>query len=184
MITYGKCTYADIQIIGNPQSTVNVGKFCSVADQVKAFMWGDHNFDLISTFPFPHHKFGYKGKIGPKHPETQRYNKRHRYEINIGNDVWIGYGVILFRDVTIGDGCVLGAFSKITKDIPPYSIVVGDSRITRKRFLDEDIHFLLKLRWWDLTDEFLKDVIPLLHTSNIKLLKDWYEKNKDILQYE
>ncbi len=43
----------------------------------------------------------------------------------IGDDVWLGAGVIVLGGVTIGDGCVVGAGSVVTKDLPPYSISVG-----------------------------------------------------------
>ena len=45
--------------------------------------------------------------------------------ITIGNDVWIGARVNIMAGVTIGDGCVIGAGSVVTKDIPPYSVAVG-----------------------------------------------------------
>ena len=45
--------------------------------------------------------------------------------ITIGNDVWIGSRVNITCGVTIGDGCVIGAGSVVTKDIPPYSVAVG-----------------------------------------------------------
>lgn len=46
--------------------------------------------------------------------------------VSIGNDVWIGDKVIILPGVHIGDGCVIGAGSVITKNIPPYSIAVGN----------------------------------------------------------
>lgn len=45
--------------------------------------------------------------------------------IKIGDDVWIGAGCKILGGVTIGDGCVVGAGSVVTKSLPPYSIAVG-----------------------------------------------------------
>jgi len=45
--------------------------------------------------------------------------------IEIGDDCWLGYGVKILDGVTIGKGSVIGAGAVVTKDIPPYSIVVG-----------------------------------------------------------
>lgn len=54
--------------------------------------------------------------------------------IRIGNDVWIGYGAVVTKGVTIGDGCVIGANSVVTHDIPPYSVAVGaPARVIKKR---------------------------------------------------
>lgn len=45
--------------------------------------------------------------------------------ITIGNDVWIGYGVIITAGVTIGDGAIIAAGSVVTKDVEKYAIVGG-----------------------------------------------------------
>ena len=45
--------------------------------------------------------------------------------ITIGNNVWIGADVTILPGVTIGDNCVIGAKSLITKDIPPCTIAMG-----------------------------------------------------------
>ncbi|MGI4741227.1 MAG: sugar O-acetyltransferase [Janthinobacterium lividum] len=52
--------------------------------------------------------------------------------ITIGDDCWLGGGAIVCPGVTIGDGCVIGAGSVVTKDIPPYSLAVGNpARVVR-----------------------------------------------------
>lgn len=45
--------------------------------------------------------------------------------ITIGNDVWIGYGVIITAGVNIGDGAIIAAGSVVTKDVDNYTIVGG-----------------------------------------------------------
>ncbi len=47
-------------------------------------------------------------------------------EIVIGDDVWIGFNAIIRKGVTIGQGAIVGAGSVVTKDVPPYAIVVGN----------------------------------------------------------
>lgn len=46
--------------------------------------------------------------------------------ITIGDDAWIGFGATILKGVTIGQGAVVGARTLVTKDVPPYSIVVGN----------------------------------------------------------
>ena len=43
----------------------------------------------------------------------------------IGNDVWLGARVVVLPGKTIGDGCVIGANSVVSKDIPAYSVAAG-----------------------------------------------------------
>jgi acetyltransferase-like isoleucine patch superfamily enzyme len=54
--------------------------------------------------------------------------------ITIGDDVWIGVGVIVLDGVTIGDGAVIGAGSVVTGDVPDHAIAVGSpARVVRIR---------------------------------------------------
>jgi len=70
--------------------------------------------------------------------------------IKVGNNVWIGDGAIILSGVTIGDGAVIGAGSIVTKDVPPFSIVVGcPAKVKKKRFSDKIIKDLLDIQWWN-----------------------------------
>ena len=54
--------------------------------------------------------------------------------IAIGDDVWIGEKAIILKSVNVGKGCVIGAGSVVTKDVPPFSIVAGNpAKIIKKR---------------------------------------------------
>lgn len=58
--------------------------------------------------------------------------------INIGEDVWLGGNVTVVGGVSIGDRCVIGAGSVVTKDIPADSIAVGNpARVIKKRNPDQ-----------------------------------------------
>lgn len=68
----------------------------------------------------------------------------------IGNDVWIGWGVLIKGGVTIGNGAVIGARSVVTKDVPPYAVVAGvPAKVIKYRFEQEKIDLLQQLQWWD-----------------------------------
>jgi len=75
----------------------------------------------------------------------------------IGNNVWIGDNVLILSGVTVGDGVVLGAGSIVTRDIPPYSIAVGNpARVIKKRFSDKIIEQLLRIEWWDWPEDKIR----------------------------
>jgi len=95
-------------------------------------------------------------------------------DVVIGNDVWIGYGATILSGVTIGDGAVIGARTVVSRDVEPYSVVVGNScREIRKRFDEKIIKKLLELKWWDWEIRKIKKNIPLLLTGNVdKFLKE------------
>ncbi len=58
----------------------------------------------------------------------------------IGNDVWIGMNSLILSGVHIGDGAIIGAYSVVTKDVEPYTIVAGNpAKVVRKRFDQETI---------------------------------------------
>ena len=45
--------------------------------------------------------------------------------ITIGDDAWLGTGSIIFPNIRIGQGSVVGAGSVVTRDVPPFTIVAG-----------------------------------------------------------
>ena len=95
---------------------------------------------------------------------------------SIGNDVYIGTNVVILSGVTIGDGAVIGAGAIVTKDVPPFAIVVGcPAKILKYRFNDNIINELLNLKWWNLDT---KDLINLDLTN----VKDCIEKLKFLKQ--
>lgn len=52
-------------------------------------------------------------------------------------EIWIGRRVIILPGVKIGDGCVIGAGAVVSKDTPPYSVVVGNpARVVKFRKKD------------------------------------------------
>lgn len=55
-------------------------------------------------------------------------------EVNIGTYCWIGEKVIVMPGVSIGDWSIVGAGSLVTKDIPPYSIAVGNPAKVIKQY--------------------------------------------------
>jgi len=155
-ITIGDYTYYDdFENIENFQKNIRylfdfngdhltLGKFCMLASGVEFIMNGaNHLSQAVSAYPFA--IFGgdwsdsMEGKSYPTKGDTV-----------IGNDVWIGYRACILPGVKIGDGAIIGSFSVVTKDVPPYTIVGGNpAQPIRKRFDDETVASLLKLAWWN-----------------------------------
>ena len=76
----------------------------------------------------------------------------------IGSDVWIGRNAVLLGGITIGHGAIIGAFSVVAKDVPPYAVVVGNpAKVIRYRFVPQIVSRLLELAWWDWTDEEVQE---------------------------
>jgi len=66
--------------------------------------------------------------------EPMRYQQHTCAPVHIGRDVWIGRGSCILPGVSIGDGCVIGANSVVTVDIPAYSIAAGvPAKVIKKR---------------------------------------------------
>lgn len=61
-----------------------------------------------------------------ENPDILIRNQGHKIRpINIGNDVWIGANSVIMPGVTIGDGCVIGAGTIVTKSLPAFSVATG-----------------------------------------------------------
>ena len=75
----------------------------------------------------------------------------------IGNDVWIGHSAKILEGVTIGDGAIIATGAVVAEDVSPYSIVGGvPAKKIKNRFSDEDIEFLMNLKWWEKDLDWIK----------------------------
>lgn len=133
----------------------NIGKYCSLSWNLSI---GGANHDYTRTTT---HSFVYAPEFGFVEQGKGAYN-RFSDSCTIGNDVWIAANVCICRGVTIGDGAVIGAGAVVTKDIPPYAVVVGVPATIRKyRFDDNTIAQLQAIRWWDFPEALIKENMSL-----------------------
>ena len=145
-----------------------IGKFCSIACGAKfIFNSANHTLSLISTYPFP--IFFEEWGLNIKDVAAAWDNKG---DIIIGNDVWIGYEAVITAGVTVGDGAIIGTRAVVTKDVPPYTIVGGvPAKPIRKRFDNETLDELLKIRWWDWQEEKIARNIQAIQSGCLKQLQ-------------
>ena len=124
-VEVGEGTYGTLHIHcwDNPVEHIKIGNFCSIAENVDFILGGMHPINKITTFPYKSHilgasNIGYTGSNGA---------------IVVEDDVWICYGATILSGVKIGRGSVIAAKSIVTKDIPPYSIVIN-GEVKKQRF--------------------------------------------------
>lgn len=170
-----KGTYFDrnINIISwSDKYKVNVGKHCSVGREVNFFLHANHRSDWVTT------SSTLLGGVD-KQIEDMHFRLGHptcKGDINIKNDVWIGAKATIMSGVTIHNGAVIASGAVVAKDVPPYSIVVGNpGKVIKYRFNVEQINDLLAIKWWDWSDDQVRDNALLMWSDNIS---DFILKNK------
>jgi phosphonate metabolism protein (transferase hexapeptide repeat family) len=130
-----------------------IGKFSNIAASVRIGPTA-HPMNRITQHHFTYRRKKYGFSMEDDH---DFFEWRKEQRCKVGHDTWIGHGAILLPNVTIGNGSVIGAGSIVTKDIPPFSIAVGNpARVIRKRFDDEVIQKIQELKWWDWSYEQIK----------------------------
>ena len=153
----------------NPENTdkLIIGKYASIACGVRFMMNGaNHSLKSFTTFPFP--VVAENWGLGNERQEAWDIEG----DTVIGNDVWLGYESIIMPGVHIGDGAIVATRALVTDDVPPYTVVGGiPARVIKKRFNDETIELLKKLKWWDWDVQKVKAHVDALMSGDIKQLK-------------
>ena len=143
-----------------------IGKFCMIASDVKFIMNGaNHLSNAISTYPFAVFGNGWENAMeGKAYP--------NKGNIEIGNDVWIGYNATIMAGVKIGDGAIIATNSTVVSDVEPYSIVGGNpAKEIKKRFSPDVISRLLKLQWWNWDIEKITENVQNLTDLDLEKLE-------------
>lgn len=155
-------------------SKVSIGKYCSIADEVTLIAGGEHHKDWVSSFPFID-RWQLKDYVRIEEESSQT-----KGDISIGHDVWIGHGATILSGITIGDGAVIGAMSVISKDVPPYAVVVGNpAKIIKYRFNISMIDAFLKIQWWNWPDHQVEQAQSLFSLPE-KFIKHFLDRNDEI----
>jgi acetyltransferase-like isoleucine patch superfamily enzyme len=127
-----------------------IGRYTSIGEAVQVGR-GSHPVSWGSTSPlfYQRHQF----VLDQTRPEAEAFTfvpPNHAAQTTtIGHDVYIGHAAFISQGVTIGDGAVVGAYAVVTRDVPPYAVVVGNpARIVKLRFPTKTIARMQALAWW------------------------------------
>lgn len=138
-----------------------IGKYCSIGSGAVFMMAGNqgHRSDWVSTFPFYYQANIFKKSKNPYKKITDTV---------IGHDVWIGSEAMIMAGVSIGSGAIIAARCVVTKNVEPYAVMGGNPAVLIKyRFPKVKINKLLKLKWWNWSEEKVKEKMPLLCSGDI-----------------
>jgi acetyltransferase-like isoleucine patch superfamily enzyme len=163
LVTMGRCSGGEavVHVYEGENGRVIIGDFTGLGAYVEFLVGGGHRVDWISTFPF-RMQLGLPGALEDGHPITKG-------DIVIGHNVWIARSAKILSGVTIGNGAVVAAYSVVTRDVRPYAIVAGNpAREVRRRFSDEQIEALEKIRWNEWPMDKIIEAIPLLCSPDVE----------------
>ena len=119
---YANFTCLDVSII-NIEDNIFVGPNCSIVTPMHPFLYSERNL-----------------YVNDKNITT---DKEYSKPITIGSNCWLASYVTIIGGVNIGEGCVIGVRSVVTKDIPPFSLATGNPcKVIRK--IDEKDSIYLK----------------------------------------
>src|SRR5437763_10051386 len=133
-------------VVNDAQITyTGIGKFCSIAAMTRINP-GNHPMHRASQAHFTYRASAY---FPGESDETEFFQWRRSHRVHIGHDVWIGHGAIVLPGRSIGTGAVVAAGALVTKDVPAYTNVAGNSARPIKRRRPETISGrLAQPAWW------------------------------------
>ena len=128
---------------------IKIGQYCYLGDNsrvwsAKSIEIGDrvfisHDVNIFDSWTHPiNHRLRHLQFIEMMTSGFPKKIYLNEKSVKIGDDAWIGAKSIILKGVTVGEGAIVGAGSVVTKDVPPYTIVVGNpARIIREIPEDE-----------------------------------------------
>lgn len=161
------CSLGDFSYVGEYCciADADIGRFTAIANQVRIGA-PNHPMDRASQ-----HRITYCPEYYDVNArrDAEFFAERHEDRVVIGNDVWIGHGVIVLPGVKVGDGAVLAAGAVVTRDVAPYTLVGGvPAKLIRNRFDPEIALQLAQIAWWDWPLAKIIENLSDFQTADIK----------------
>jgi virginiamycin A acetyltransferase len=149
-----------------------IGKFCSIAPEVRFMMdGGNHRMDG-STFPFNIFGNGWERHT----PSLDQLPIKG--DTVVGNDVWIGRRATIMPGVQIGDGAIISAEAVVVRDVDPYTVVGGNpAREIKQRYPKEIIQELLEIRWWDFDIDLISQYIGAIVSGDMVTIRKMKQRS-------
>jgi acetyltransferase-like isoleucine patch superfamily enzyme len=162
-VVMGPASYFEpvLRADGNPNARVEIGAYATIS------------YDTEFHFPptFDRGAVAQSGRLRPPHSPSVR--------AVVGADTWITRGTRVVGEVTIGPGAVVAAYSVVRGDVRPYAIVAGNpAREVGRRFDDDTVEALLRIRWWDWPEEVVKDRYAELCSTDVRSFIDRYDPDR------
>jgi len=139
----------------------SIGRFNSISWNV-SIGGKNHEMNNVTT----HSRWWFNKLYSDTSIKATEYEESATCEI--GSDVWIASNAIILRDVTVGNGAVIGAGALVNKDIEPYTVVAGvPAKPIRNRFDEKTIDTLMEVAWWDWPIEVIKNNLDLIYSTKV-----------------
>ena len=148
---------------------LRVGRYCSIASTARSIN-NNHWTNALTTHPALYEK-NCGGVVEQDHA-WDGY-------MTIEDDVWIGHNAVILPGCQkVGRGAVIGAGAIVTRDLEPYSVVVGNpARKLRDRFPPELAAAIEATRWWELDMADLRHLVQkdrnLVFRPDLAAVRHW-----------
>lgn len=162
----GEFSYGNIHVYSYQKNGhLKIGRYCSISE-ISVIIGGDHHKGII-TYPIRRRFLG----ISVDSDNVPSVG------VEIGNDVWIGLGATILDGVKIGDGTIIGAGAVVSRDLPPYSIAVGNpAKVVKTRFSSDEVELLINSRWWELQKDEVIKIMDAGYMDNVQEFVDFVSK--------
>ena len=151
----------------------NVGRFSSIGPFFVCG-FGEHPSSFITTSPA---FYSTQRQCGMTFTDSDLFEEQR--QVIIGNDVWIGARVFVRDGVKIGNGALIAAGAVVTADVSDYSIVGGvPAKLIRHRFSEPVVQELLKIQWWNWSEDQLREAQPWLAQPDVDSFLTWCKRSE------
>jgi len=143
-------------------TTLEIGDYCSIAQDCVIHLGGQHGIRTVSTYP---HKILWQmeGAGQDGHPDRSREPR-----IVIGADCYIGDRSMIMTGVRIGHGAVIGSNAIVTKDVPDYAIMGGvPAKVIGYRHPEDQRRELLEIAWWEWPEAEVRAAADYLGSDDV-----------------